>query len=70
MMLGVAMATTRQARNRATANYIRNHTRRFVLQCHNEKDADVIAYLEAYPGSVNALLKQLIRERINIEYEG
>lgn len=55
-----------QAQNRATANYIRNHTRRWVLQCHNEKDADVIAFLESQ-GNVNALLKRLVRAEIEAE---
>lgn len=54
------------AQVKATTNYIKNHTRRFTIQCHNEKDADVITYLESC-GNVNALVKRLIREEIKRE---
>lgn len=58
------------AQVRATTNYIRNHMRQFVLRCNNEKDEDVITYLEGC-GNVNAELKRLVRaelERKNSQY--
>ena len=55
------MATA--AQTKATVKYIKEHTRRFVLQCNAEKDADVIAYLESR-GNVNAFLKELVREKM------
>lgn len=55
------MATV--AQTKATTKYIKNHTRRWVLQCNNATDADIIGYLEGVP-NVNALLKELVRERI------
>lgn len=55
------MTTT--AQTKATVKYIKEHTRRFVLQCNAEKDADVIAYLESC-SNVNAFLKGLVREKI------
>lgn len=58
------MASTAQARSRATTKYIKSHTRRWTIQCNNDTDADVIAYLEGYEGSVNALVKQLVRQHI------
>lgn len=51
------------AQVRATTNYIRNHMRQFVLRCNNERDADVIAYLEGC-GNVNGELKRLVRDEI------
>lgn len=55
------MATV--AQTKATTEYIKNHTRRWVLQCNNATDSDIIEYLESSP-NVNALLKELVRERI------
>ena len=51
------------AQNKATAKYIKTHMRRFVLSCNNERDADIIEFLER-SGNVNALLKALVREKI------
>lgn len=51
------------AQNRATAKYIKNHTRRFTLQCNKETEADIIEYLEA-SGNYNLLLKRIIREHM------
>lgn len=51
------------AQTRATTKYIREHMRQFVLRCNNERDADVIAYLESC-GNVNAKLKELVRKEI------
>lgn len=55
------MVTTAQVE--ATKKYIKNHTRRFTLQCNKETDADVIEYLES-SGNYNKLLKAIIREYI------
>lgn len=51
------------AQNRATAKYIKNHTRRFTLQCNKKTDADIIEYLES-ADNYNRLLKEMIREKI------
>lgn len=56
------------AQNRATAKYIKTHMRRFVLSCNNERDADIIEYLEA-SDNVNGLLKRIIREEISKIHE-
>lgn len=55
------MATAAQVR--ATTKYIKEHTKRYVVQCHNEKDADIIEFL-ARQGNVNAFLKALVREKM------
>ena len=57
------MASTKAARNRAQSNYIRNHTRRFTLQCHNEYDADIIEFLES-KDNYTAYLKELLRREL------
>lgn len=49
---------------RATNNYIKNHTRRFTLQCNRETDADIIEFLESVP-NYTELLKDLIRREIS-----
>lgn len=49
---------------KATNNYIKNHTRRFTLQCNKETDADIIEYLESAP-NYTELLKEIIREKIS-----
>lgn len=49
---------------KATNNYIKNHTRRFTLQCNKETDADIIEYLENAP-NYTELLKEIIREKIS-----
>lgn len=51
------------AQVKATTKYIKTHMRQFVLRCSNERDADVIAYLEGC-GNVNAELKRLVREEL------
>ena len=56
------MATS-QAQARATNKYIKNHTRRFTLQCNKDTEADIIEYLES-ADNYNLLLKELIREKI------
>lgn len=56
------------AQVRATTKYIKEHTRRYVLQCNNERDADVIEYLSGKE-NVNAFLKGLVRERMELELE-
>ena len=52
-----------QAQSRATTKYVKTHMRQFVLRCHNERDADVISWLEG-TGNVNGTLKRLVREEI------
>lgn len=49
---------------KATNNFIKNHTRRFTLQCNKETDADIIEYLESAP-NYTELLKEIIREKIS-----
>ncbi len=56
------MATS-QAQSRATNKYIKNHTRRFTLQCNKDTEADIIEYLES-ADNYNQLLKEMIREKI------
>lgn len=54
---------TSEAQTRAHVKYVRNNMRRFTLQCHNDKEADIIGFLEG-KGNVNGYLKELIREQI------
>lgn len=49
------------AQVRATTKYIKEHTRRFVVQCNNERDADIIGWLSE-KGNVNGYIKDLIRK--------
>ncbi len=51
------------AQNKATTQYIKRHMRQFVIRCNNEKDIDVIEYLESC-GNINAEVKRLVREEI------
>ena len=48
---------------KATNNYIKNHTRRFTLQCNRETDADIIEFLERAP-NYTELLKELVRKEM------
>lgn len=57
------MATS-AARQQATNKFIKNHTRRFTLQCHKEHDADIIEFLESQ-GNYNGYLKELLRKEIH-----
>ena len=52
-----------EAQVRAVTKYVKTHCRQFVLRCNNEKDADIIEYLEGCD-NVTAELKQLIRDKI------
>lgn len=56
------MATPAQVK--ATSNYIKNHTRRYTLQCNKESDADIIEFLDSAP-NYTKLLKELIRKEIS-----
>lgn len=51
------------AQVKATTKYIKTHMRQFVCRCHNERDKDVIEYLEGC-GNVNAEIKRLVRQEI------
>lgn len=55
--------TTKAAQMRATNNFIRNHTKRYTIQCHNEYDADIIAHL-ATKDNYTSYIKDLIRKDI------
>ena len=55
------MATA--AQTRATNKYIKNHTRRFTLQCNIDTEADIIEFLES-SGNFNKVMKELIRKEI------
>lgn len=56
------MATSISQMN-ATNKYIKNHTRRFTLQCNKETDADIIEFLES-SGNFNKIMKELVRKEI------
>lgn len=49
------------AQVKATTKYIREKTRRYVVQCNRQYDADVIDWLESKP-NVAGYIKELIRE--------
>lgn len=51
------------AQNRATIKYVKTHMRQFVVRCNNERDKDIIDYLEGC-GNVTAEVKRLVREEI------
>ena len=51
------------AQSKATTKYIKTHMRQFVIRCHNERDADVIEYLEGC-GNIQGEVKRLVREEI------
>ena len=51
------------AQVKATVKYVKNNMRQFVVRCGNDKDADVIEYLEGC-GNVTAEVKRLVREEI------
>lgn len=55
---------TSTAQTKATNKYIKNHMRRFTLQCNKETEADIIKFLES-SDNYNQLLKELIREKIS-----
>lgn len=56
------MATPAQVK--ATSKYIKDHTRRFTLQCNKETDADIIEFLDSAP-NYTKLLKEIIRKEIS-----
>lgn len=56
------------AQTKAVTKYIKTHMRQFVCRCNNEKDGDVIEYLEGC-GNVNAEIKRLVREEIKRKNE-
>lgn len=56
------MATSAQVK--ATSKYIKEHTRRYTLQCNKETDADIIEFLDGAP-NYTKLLKELIRKEIS-----
>lgn len=57
------MAKTPISAIQATNRYVKNHCRRFTLQCNKETEGDIIEFLEA-ADNYNALLKRVIREEI------
>lgn len=54
------------AQIRATTNYIRNHTKRYTLQCNKKKDADIIEFLNS-KSNYTAYLKEIIRKDMEEE---
>ena len=52
------------AQTKATNKYIKNHTRRFTLQCNKETEKDIIEFLES-ADNYNQVLKELIRKEIS-----
>lgn len=55
------MATA--AQTKATTKYIKEKQTTFVFRCHNENDADVIAFLKSQP-NVAGFIKGLVREKM------
>lgn len=51
------------AQTKATVKYIKDKQTTFVFRCHNEKDADMIAFLKSQP-NVSGFLKSLVREKM------
>ena len=49
------------AQTRATVKYIKEKTRRYVVQCNIKGDADIVGWLSAKP-NVAGYIKGLIRE--------
>lgn len=52
-----------QAQIRATNQYAKTHTRRFIIQCNNKTEKDIIDYLVSSP-NINAEVKRLIRKEL------
>lgn len=59
---GVRMASS-AAQTKATVKYIKEKQTTFVFRCHNERDADMIAFLKSQP-NVSGFLKGLVREKM------
>lgn len=51
------------AQTKATAKYIKENVKRYVVLCNVKTEADMIAYLDSQPNK-NAFVKSLIRERM------
>lgn len=51
------------AQVKATTKYIKEKTRRYVVQCNRQYDADIIEFLEGKP-NVAGYIKELIRKDI------
>lgn len=51
------------AQIKASTRYIQNHMRQFVIRCNNERDKDVIDYLESCD-NITEEVKRLVREKI------
>lgn len=49
------------AQIKANTKYVKNHTKRFTIQCHNEYDKDIIEWL-ATKDNYTKYIKSLIRE--------
>ncbi len=55
------MASSAQVK--ATTKYIKEKQTTFVFRCHNDNDADLIAFLKSQP-NVSGFLKSLVREKM------
>lgn len=51
------------AQTKATVKYIKEKQTTFVFRCHNEKDADMIAFLKSQP-NMSGFVKDLVREKM------
>lgn len=51
------------AQTKATAKYIKENVKRYVVLCNHKTEADMIAFLDAQPNK-NAFIKGLIREKM------
>lgn len=56
------------AQTKATAKYIKEHVRRYVVLCNQKSEGDLIAFLDAQENK-NAFLKALIRAEMERQQE-
>lgn len=56
------------AQSKATTQYIKRHLRQYIVRFHNEKEADMIEWLDN-TGNVTQTIKSLIRDEMEREKE-
>ena len=57
-----------KAQSKAMTQYIKRHMRQYVVRFQNEREADMIEWLDA-SGNVTQTIKRLIREEMEREKE-
>lgn len=60
------------AQIRANTKYVKNHTKRYTIQCHNEYDKDIIQWLttkENYAQYIKALIREDIKNNKVLEQQ-